>query len=181
VTAFGPAWCLILLTLTIYGVVARRILVLRRELKAVTKAEASNGIQNRKMGQEFPIITSSLSSPSSQSEHSCGSSQMKKSPSTNTNRVAWAYSKYAMLFFASLLVTWVSILMLLVESRRVTKVMTIFRSLQLPAACILSSNRRQYISDYPLLQHSRFRYKGFGTVLSTLQCPLRKLKRVGRE
>ncbi|KAJ5612136.1 hypothetical protein N7510_005330 [Penicillium lagena] len=84
VLVYGPAWFMILLSLTIYTLTGKKIFLIRQDLRKV---------------QQSQVLESTRSARSRQLAHT---------PSNNTNKAAWAYSKYAVLYFVSALITWVT-------------------------------------------------------------------------
>jgi hypothetical protein len=74
---------MILMSLTIYTLTGKKILTIRQELKKAQQSQALESTGSARSRQLAPIS------------------------SNNTNKAAWAYSKYAALYFFSVLITWV--------------------------------------------------------------------------
>lgn len=119
---YGPVWLIISLTFFIYARVGIFILQQRRRLNKYIVSDSTLEIQpyrSRETGthdfeppeyspREQHDSTGEQASPSSHELWDGNGNQFDMSTASPEAVAAWAYSKYAMLFFIALLITWVS-------------------------------------------------------------------------
>lgn len=121
---YGPVWFIIFLTFFIYARVGIFIFQQRRRLNKYIVSDSTLEIQpyrSRETGthdfeppeyspreHEHHDSTGEQASPSSHERWADDGNQFDMSTASPEAVAAWAYSKYAMLFFVALLITWVS-------------------------------------------------------------------------
>ncbi|KAJ6168062.1 hypothetical protein N7497_000905 [Penicillium chrysogenum] len=116
---YAPVWFIILFTFVIYARIGLYIFQQRRRLNKYTVSDSTLEIQPYRPRGAYTNVTEQpecTTRDEQTGERACesshglwnnGNAQLDMSAATPEVVVAWAYSKYAMLFFTALLITWV--------------------------------------------------------------------------